>query len=98
MNLVNMHYIKINGVSEEEAILPPEEVVTSKDEIAKMLDNEDITAFAKFITNAAPAEKETVVDLAVAKKITHSGFVSLIKKYCGRDVIDLIHTQHQEED
>jgi len=98
MNLVNMHYIKINGVPEDEAILPPDEVVTTKDEIAKMLDALDITAFAKFIPNAAPAEKETVVDLAVEKKITHSGFVSLIKKYCGRDVIDLIHTKHQEEE
>ena len=98
MNLVNMHYIQIFGIPPEEALIPPEEVITSKDEINKMLDALDITAFAKFIPNAAPAEKETVVDLAVEKKITHSGFVSLIKKYCGRDVIDLIHTKHQEED
>jgi hypothetical protein len=98
MNLVNMHYIQILGVPEEEAILPSSEVVVSKDEISKMLDDLDITTFAKFIPNAAPAEKETVVDLAVEKKITHSGFVNLIKKYCGRDVIDLIHTKHLEED
>ena len=98
MNLVNMHYIQVLGVPEEEAILPPTEVITSKDEINKMLDNLDITAFAKFIPNAAPAEKETVVNLAVEKKITHSGFVSLIKKYCDRDVIDLIHMKHQEEE
>ena len=98
MNLVNMHYIQILGLPAEESLLSPEEVVTPKDEINKMLDNLDITAFAKFIPNAAPAEKETVVDLAVEKKITHSGFVSLIKKYCGRDVIDLIHTKHQEEE
>ena len=98
MNLVNMHYIQIKGVPAEEAILPPEEVVTTKDEINRMLDAQDITAFAKFIPNAAPAEKETVVELAVEKKITHSGFVGLIKKYCGRDVIDLIHMKHQEEE
>lgn len=98
MNLVNMHYIQIKGVPAEEAILPPEEVITTKDEISKMLDAQDITAFAKFIPNAAPAEKETVVELAVEKKITHSGFVGLIKKYCGRDVIDLIHMKHQEEE
>lgn len=96
MNLVNMHYIQVLGVPAEEAIVPPEEVITTKDEINKMLDDLDITAFAKFIPNAAPAEKETVVDLAVEKKITHSGFVTLIKKYCGRDVIDLIHMKHLE--
>jgi hypothetical protein len=98
MNLVNMHYIQILGVPAEEAILPPEEVVTSKDEINEMLDKLDIVAFAKFIPNAAPAEKDTIVSLAVDKKITHSGFVGLIKKYCGRDVIDLIHMKHQEEE
>lgn len=96
MNLVNMHYIQVLGVPAEEAIISPEEVITTKDEISKMLDDLDITAFAKFIPNAAPAEKETVVDLAVEKKITHSGFVTLIKKYCGRDVIDLIHMKHLE--
>ena len=96
MNLVNMHYVQVLGVPAEEAIVPPEEVITTKDEISKMLDDLDITAFAKFIPNAAPAEKETVVDLAVEKKITHSGFVTLIKKYCGRDVIDLIHMKHLE--
>lgn len=96
MNLVNMHYIQVLGVPAEEAIVSPEEVITTKDEISKMLDDLDITAFAKFIPNAAPAEKETVVDLAVEKKITHSGFVTLIKKYCGRDVIDLIHMKHLE--
>lgn len=98
INLVNMHYIQILGVPAEEAIIPVDEVITSKDEINKMLDALDITAFAKFIPNAAPAEKDTVVDLAVEKKITHSGFVTLIKKYCGRDIIDLIHTKHLEED
>ena len=96
MNLVNMHYVQVLGVPAEEAIIPPEEVITTKDEISKMLDDLDITAFAKFIPNAAPAEKATVVDLAVEKKITHSGFVTLIKKYCGRDVIDLIHMKHLE--
>ena len=62
-----------------------------------MLVNNDVTAFAKFIPNAAPAEKDTIVSLAVDKKITHSGFVGLIKKYCGRDVIELINMRHQEE-
>lgn len=95
-NLVNLHYLQILGLEESENSLS--ETVTTKEQIEKMLDTLDITAFAKFIPNAAPAEKETVVDLAVEKKITHSGFVSLIKKYCERDIMDLIHTKHQEED
>ena len=44
MNLVNMHYIQVLGVPAEEAIVPPEEVITTKDEINKMLDDLDITA------------------------------------------------------
>ena len=95
-NLVNLHYLQVIGLEEDEVKVEGD--VVSKEQIDRMLDTLDITAFAKFIPNAAPAEKETVVELAVEKKITHSGFVSLIKKYCGRDVMDLINTKHQEED
>jgi hypothetical protein len=96
-NLVNLHYLQVIGLEDEERV-SEDEVITTKEQIDKMLDTLDITAFAKFIPNAAPAEKETVIDLAVEKKITHSGFVTLIKKYCGRDIMELIHTKHQEED
>ena len=96
-NLVNLHYLQVIGLEEGERISENEKI-TTKEQINTMLDTLDITTFAKFIPNAAPAEKETVVDLAVEKKITHSGFVSLIKKYCGRDVMELIHTKHQEEE
>ena len=94
--LVNSHYIKVSGLEEDEKV----EISTpvySKSEIEKILDTLDITAFAKFIPTAAPAEKETVVDLAVEKGITHPAIVQLIKKYCGRDVIELINMRHQEE-
>ena len=96
-NLVNLHYLQVIGLEEEEK-LSDNEIITTKEQIDKILDTLDITAFAKFIPNAAPAEKETVVELAVEKKITHSGFVSLIKKYCGRDIMELIHTKYQEEE
>ena len=95
--LIRGHYIEVSGLEEDEAILSPAEAVYSATDIGKMLDESDIVNFAKFIPNAAPAERETIVDLAVAKKITNSGFVSLIKKYCGRDVIELINMKHQEE-
>ena len=95
-SLVNAHYISIEGIEENDEVEVIKDVYT-KDDINKMLDTLDITAFAKFIPTAAPAEKETVVDLAVEKGITNSGFVTLIKKYCGRDVIELINMRHQEE-
>ena len=91
------HYLKVEGLQEDEKV-EVESLTYSKADISKMLDDLDITAFAKFIPTAAPAEKETAVDLAVEKKITHSAIVQLIKKYCGRDVIDLINMRHQEEE
>ena len=55
-----------------------------------MLDNKNYADFAKFLTAAAPAEKETVIKLAIDKGITDNGFVSLIEKYCNIDVIAAI--------
>lgn len=95
-SLVKAHYLSVEGIEENDEVEVVKNVFT-KEDINKMLDNQDITAFAKFIPTAAPAEKETVVDLAVEKGITNSGFVTLIKKYCGRDVIELINMRHQEE-
>ena len=95
-SLVKAHYLSIEGIEENDEVEVIKDVFT-KEDINKMLDSQDITAFAKFIPTAAPAEKETVVDLAVEKGITNSGFVTLIKKYCGRDVIELINMRHQEE-
>lgn len=96
-SLVKAHYLSIEGIEENDEVEVIKNVFT-RDDINKMLDNLDITAFAKFIPTAAPAEKETVVDLAVEKKITQSAFTALIKKYCGRDVIELINMKHQDED
>lgn len=95
-SLVKAHYISIEGIEENDEVEVIKDVYT-KDDINKMLDTLDVTAFAKFIPTAAPAEKETVVDLAVEKKITHAAFTKLIKKYCDRDVIELINMKHQEE-
>ena len=94
--LLRSHYIAIEGVEDNDKVDLLENVF-SKDDIEKMLDTLDITAFAKFIPTAAPAEKETVVDLAVDKGITHPAIIQLIKKYCDRDVIELINMKHQED-
>ena len=94
--LINGHYITVSGLEEDEIPAETKNAVSAA-EIAKMFDDLDVSTFAKFIPNAAPAEKEAVVDLAVSKRITHPGFTTLIKKYCGRDVIELINMKHQEE-
>lgn len=96
-SLLRAHYIAVSGIEEDDQV----DIITnvySKNDIEKMLDTLDITAFAKFIPTAAPAEKETVVDLAVEKRIMHPAIIQLIKKYCDRDVIELINMRHQDEE
>ena len=96
--MVREHYLSIKGL-EEDAVA---EVVKGKvyevNDIGAMLDKLDITAFAKFIPTAAPAEKETVVKLAVDKGITNPAITALIKKYCDVDVIGAINMKHQAEE
>ena len=98
--LLNGHYIQIEGLEKgEEAIaVQGAENVYSANDIAHMFDTANITEFAKFIPNAAEAEKETAVKLAIEKGITNSGFTALIKKYCGVDVISAINMKHQAEE
>ena len=97
-SLIGEHYIKVEGLDEEEHVAVLSSPVFDRAALANMLDKQDITAFAKFIPAAAPAEKETVVQLAVEKKITNSAIVALIKKYCDVDIISAIHMQHQAEE
>ncbi len=96
-SLVRAHYLYVSGLEDEEKVEELPNNVFDKQQISKMLDELNITEFAKFIPTAAPAEKETVVDLAVEKGITNSGFVTLIRKYCDKDIIELINTRHAEE-
>jgi ABC-type nitrate/sulfonate/bicarbonate transport system substrate-binding protein len=97
MALVNGHYLKIEGLDEEKAVEIVENVVEAS-EIEKMLVDGNVTAFAKFIPNATSAEKESAVKLAVEHKITNSGIVALIKKYCDVDVINAIAAKHDAEE
>ncbi len=97
MSLVNGHYLKILGVEEEQQVEVVENVFEAS-EIEKMLVNNDVAGFAKFITNATEAEKESAVTLAVQHKITNAGIVALIKKYCDVDVINAIAVKHESEE
>ena len=94
--LINDHYISITGVEEEETIKTSE--VFEKTDLEKILDKQDVTAFAKMIPTAKQAEKDTIVQLAVEKGITHPAFVKLIKQYCDVDVISAINRKHQMEE
>lgn len=98
--LLNGHYVKIEGVEEDaQAIeINGADHIYDTTMIAKMLDDGDVTSFAKFIPTAAQAEKDTAVKLAIEKGITNNGFTALIKKYCGVDVIEAINFKHQAED
>ena len=78
MSLVNGHYVKVTGVEEEQAVEVVDDVFEASD-IEKMLVNNDVTAFAKFIPHATDAEKESAVTLAVEHKIRHIR-ICIIKK------------------
>jgi hypothetical protein len=97
MSLVSGHYVKITGVEEEQAVEVVDDVFEAS-EIEKMLVNNDVTAFAKFIPHATDAEKESAVTLAVEHKVTNSGIVALIKRYCDVDVINAIAAKHDAEE
>ena len=97
MALVNGHYVSIDGVPAEQRVSDVGPVFDFT-KIQNMLLNNDITAFAKFIPNATEAEKESAVTLAIEHKITNSGIVALIKKYCDVDIINAIAVKHDAEE
>jgi len=97
-NLVKGHYIQVSGVSDEDAVVAPEEKVFDAAAIEKMLDTKDYTGFAKFLPNATMAEKDTVVKLAVDKGITDGAFTALIKKYCNVDIVSAFDIKRKSEE
>ena len=97
-NMIRGGYIKIDGVEEDRAVIETPWNVKERDEIIKMLDNRDITAFAKYITVATSAAKDTIVQYVVENNITDNAFTALIKKYCDVDVIQAIAVKHQAEE
>lgn len=96
-NMLKGHYIVVNGLPEEQQVVKDDSAIYDVQAINDMLDNKKYVEFSKFLTTAAPAEKETVIKLAIDKGITDNGFVSLIEKYCNIDVIGAINQKHQSE-
>ena len=97
MALVNGHYVVVEGISADQQVADVGPVFEAS-KIQNMLLTNDVTAFAKFIVNATDAEKDSAVTLAVEHKITNNGIVTLIKKYCGVDIIDAIAKKHDAEE
>ena len=97
-NMIRGGYIKIDGVQEDRAVIETPTNVMEKDDIIKMIENKDITAFAKYIQIAPSAAKDTIVQYVVDHNITDNAFTALIKKYCGVDVIQAIAVKHQAEE
>ena len=98
VKLVESHFLKIDGVSDDQGVIPNEQNVYDVATIRSMLENKDYAAFTKFIPHATAAEKDTVIKLAVEMGITDGGFTALIKKYCGVDVISAINQKHLAEE
>ena len=96
--MVREHYVSVKGLEEHEVAEIVKGTVYEATDIAAMLDKLDVTAFAKFIPTAAPAEKESAVKLAIDKGITNPAITALIKKYCDVDVIAAINMKHQAEE
>lgn len=92
--LIQGHYIKFDGVEEDEAPVTASPIYEASN-IKKMLEDEDIAAFTRFLPKATEAEKESVIKLATDLKVTNNAFIALIKKYCGVDIISAINIQHQ---
>ena len=92
--LIQGHYIKFDGVEEDEAPVTASPIYEASN-IKKMLEDEDIAAFTRFLPKATEAEKESVIKLATELKVTNNAFIALIKKYCGVDIMSAINIQHQ---
>lgn len=97
-NLVSGHYIRIDGVEDDNAVVVNESPIFDVEVIKEMFEKKDYSKFAKFLPNATMAEKDTVVKLAVDNGITDGGFTALIKKYCGVDVISALNIKRQAEE
>ena len=82
----------------DRAVIETPANVMDKDEIIKIIDSRDITAFAKYIKVAPSAAKDTIVQYVVENNITDNAFTALIKTYCGIDVIQAISVKHQAEE
>ena len=97
-NMMRGGYIRIDGVNEDRAVIETPSNVLEKDSIIKMIENRDITSFARYIKVAPSAARDTIIQYIVDNNITDNAFAALIKTYCDIDVIQAIAVKHQAEE
>lgn len=103
-NLLRAGYLQVKGMDEGAKQIVADTVqqaddtsILTVDEIRKIYEDKNVTKFAKVISKASPATRDTMVKLAVEMDITSPGFTALLKKYCDVDVIQAIAFKHQAE-
>lgn len=98
-SLVEEHYLQVIGLEDgEEVSVEAQAPIFDRKMIEDIFDKQDITAFAKLIPTAAPAEKDSIVQIAAEKRITTPAFVTLIKKYCDTDIMAVINMRYLAEE
>lgn len=93
--MVKIGFVQVSGVDTEksEVIEVEKNNILTREEIVKMFEENNITNFAKIIPHASDATKESIVSVAMEKRAVAPAFSSLIKKYCGVDLIQALSTQ-----
>ena len=94
-NLLAAHFIRVTGVAEDEAPVLQSERIYDAEKIAEILKTKNYTELASLLPTATIAEKDSLVELAIKNDIVDNGVNTLIKKYCGVDVISAINQKHQ---
>jgi hypothetical protein len=92
--LVKNGSIRVSGVNaEEKEVIEVENNILSREELVKIFEDNNVTKFAQIIPTASDAMKESIVNIAIEKRIAAAAFTSLINKYCGVDIIKALSTQ-----
>lgn len=86
--------LKVSVQNEENIeVIKADKTAISVEEIKEIFDTKDYSKFAQVIKDASPATKESVIAIAVEKRIVDNGFAGLINKYCNVDVLSAIANQ-----
>ena len=92
--MIRWGIIRVSGAEEEGAeIIVSDKKALSVDEINEIFEAKDYAKFAQVIKEASPATKESIIAIAVEKRIIDNGFAGLINKYCGISLLDAIANQ-----
>lgn len=95
-SLVGAGFISFVSGNEDVEDIKPIEATITKEEMKKIYSEKNYSKFQEIISNASPAAKDVICEVAKELKVMDNGFLQLIKKYCdGFDVENAIHFEHQ---